>query len=198
MFVRNPIRRCFIDELLKTDMQIIEDKNSPKPTKYIITPTGAKCNKILLCGALIEKDIIGEISPIWRGKLVDPTGSISIYAGQYHPEVFQTITEIELPEFVMMVGKPSIYTTEDNIQKMSIWVNRITTTTSEIRRNWIIETAKLTAKRIKMMQQIINADMLSVVGMKEDPSVIAKLAYEHYNTDVSYYKEMIKNALKAI
>ncbi|HEX3013660.1 MAG TPA: hypothetical protein VHO92_05255 [Methanobacterium sp.] len=48
-----------------------------------------------------------------RGRISDPTGSFTIYAGQYHPEAAQFLSNCELPVFVAVVGKTSTYTTDD-------------------------------------------------------------------------------------
>ena len=109
-FSREVARRIFAEELKSSNYSFRdgEDQHQYAPS-YLLTPTGAKCNRVFLVGTLIEKDDIGGDTEYWRGRVVDPTGSILIYAGQYQPEAAQILAGLETPCFVAVVGKPNLY-----------------------------------------------------------------------------------------
>jgi len=113
-FFREVAKRVFAEELKSSNCSFRdgEEQNQYAPS-YLLTPTGAKCNRVFVVGTLTEKDDIGTDTEYWRGRVVDPTGSIFIYAGQYQPEAAQTLAGLEPPEFVAVVGKPNLYQTEE-------------------------------------------------------------------------------------
>ena len=111
-FYREVARRVFAQELKDSNLASKDESDQYAP-QYVLTPTGAKVNRIFLVGTLIEKEDIGTDSEYWRGRVSDPTGTFTIYAGQYHPEAAQFLSSCELPVFVAVVGKTSTYTTDD-------------------------------------------------------------------------------------
>ena len=109
-FSREVARRIFAEELKNSNYSFREgeDQHQYAP-QYLLTPTGAKCNRVFMIGTLTEKDDIGGDTEYWKGRVVDPTGSILIYAGQYQPEAAQILANIEAPAFVAVVGKPNLH-----------------------------------------------------------------------------------------
>ena len=81
-FYREVARRVFAQELRDSNLATKDESDQYAP-QYVLTPTVAKVNRIFLVGTLIEKEDIGTDSEYWRGRVTDPTGSFTIYAGQY-------------------------------------------------------------------------------------------------------------------
>ena len=105
-FSREVAKRIFAEELRNSNLSFRdgEDQHQYAPM-YLLTPTGAKCNRVFIVGTLTERDDIGGDTEYWRGRIVDPTGSILVYAGQYQPEAAQKLASIEPPAYVAVVGK---------------------------------------------------------------------------------------------
>ncbi len=113
---------------------------------------GAKCNRVFTVGTLTEKDDIGGDTEYWRGRLVDPTGSILIYAGQYQPEAAQILANMEAPAFVAVVGKPNLYQTEDGNIIISLRAESIQRVDEATRNQWIMDTARRTSERLAALK----------------------------------------------
>ncbi len=122
-FAREVARRVYSSELRDSDLTFRENEDQYAPL-YLITPTGARCNRVLLVGTLTERDNLGDEVEYWRGRVADPTGSIFVYAGQYQPEAAQVLAATEPPAFVAVVGKPSVYETEDGKRLISVGPRR--------------------------------------------------------------------------
>jgi uncharacterized protein len=182
-FYREVARRVFAQELRDSNLATKDESDQYAP-QYVLTPTGAKVNRIFLVGTLIEKEDIGTGSEYWRGRVTDPTGSFTIYAGQYHPEAAQFLSTCEVPIFVSVVGKTSTYTTDDGNVLTSIRPEYIEEVDEVTRDLWILETAKQTLERIKEIES------------GKEPN--SKLAKEHYSTDKDHYRSMVKKAIEAI
>ena len=58
-FYREVARRVFAQELRDSNLASKDESDQYAP-QYILTPTGAKVNRIFLVGTLIEKEDIGK------------------------------------------------------------------------------------------------------------------------------------------
>lgn len=184
-FFREVARRLFAQELKESNLTSRDESDQYAP-QYLLTPTGAKVNRIFLVGTLIEKEDIGSDSEYWRGRVSDPTGSFLVYAGQYQPEAAQFLAECELPAFVAVVGKSSTYTTDEGNVLTSIRPESIQAVDASTRDLWVLDTAKQTLDRIKELE-------------KEEPgNPNAKLAKEHYAADPKIYRSMVFKALESL
>ncbi len=81
--------------------------------------------------------------------MVDPTGSILVYAGQYQPEAAQKLASMETPAFVAVVGKPNLYQTEDGNMIISLRAEAIQRVDEATRDRWIMDTARRTQERLE-------------------------------------------------
>jgi RPA family protein len=93
-FAREVARRVYAQELRDSDLSFRENEDQYAPL-YLITPTGARCNRVLVVGTLTEKDNLGDDVEYWRGRVADPAGSIFVYAGQYQPDAAQALAGTE-------------------------------------------------------------------------------------------------------
>jgi RPA family protein len=182
-FFREVARRVFAQELKDSNLTSKDESDQYAP-QYVLTPTGAKVNRVFLVGTLIEKEDIGTDSEYWRGRISDPTGSFLVYAGQYQPEAAQFLADCELPAFVAVVGKTSTYTTDDGNVLTSIRPESIQQVDEITRDLWVLDTSKQTLERIRAIEA------------EEDQN--SKLAKEHYATDTGFYRSMVKKALESL
>jgi RPA family protein len=181
-FYREVARRVFAQELRDSNLASRDESDQYAP-QYVLTPTGAKVNRIFLVGTLIEKEDIGTDTEYWRGRVSDPTGSFLIYAGQYQPEAAQFLSSCELPAYVAVVGKTSTYTTDDGNVLTSIRPESIEEVDETTRDIWVMDTVKQTLDRITEVE----------AGKDQN----SKLAKEHYSTDTDYYRAMVMKVLES-
>lgn len=158
-FVREPAKRIFAEEFNSIEkMTTIQHEGMDKKTKIAISPSGEHINRIFFVGAITEIEDIGNDSPYLRGRVSDPTGTITIYAGQYQPEALASLSEIEtdLPAFVALTGKANAYVPTDSPDKviMSVRPEHIVVSDSETRDIWVAETLELTKDRIRQIMDI--------------------------------------------
>lgn len=181
-YFREVARRVFAQEFRESNLTFKDGDDQYAP-QYLLTPTGAKVNRMLIVGTLTEKEDIGTDSEYWRGRVSDPTGSFMVYAGQYQPEAAQVLVECETPAFVAIVGKPSTYTTGDGDVLTSVRPESIQIVDGNTRDMWVLDTAKQTMDRLNLL--------------KSDGPDAAK-AVEHYDPDAEHYRMMVKQALESL
>jgi len=59
-----------------------------------------KCNRLFIVGVVTEVENIGKDNTLWRGRVADPTGVFTVYAGQYQPESAIFLSELNIPAYV--------------------------------------------------------------------------------------------------
>ena len=175
---REVAKRVFAYELVRSTHQI-EDSG----LKYVLTPTGERANRIFSVAVLLDKEEIGADTNLWRLRLSDPTGSFYAYVGKYQPEALEIVADIDVPELIAIVGKIRVF---EGLSKrlVSVRPENIAVVDIPVRDYWVIETAKKTFERIKVMEKEGSED--------------AKLAKQIYNPDLNEYKEMIRKALETV
>jgi RPA family protein len=181
-YVREVAHRIFAAEFRESNLQVKEGNDQYSP-QFLLTPTGAKCNRVFIVGTLTENENVGTEAQFWRGRIVDPTGTFFVTAGQYQPEAAQVLARTTPPEFVAVVGKPTTYTTKEGNVLTSIRAESIQVVDSATRDKWVLETAKLTMARLEKLK-----------GDAPD----AVKAREHYATNAAQYKDMATAAVESL
>jgi len=178
---REVARRVFASEFNDAGYTFKESDDERAPV-YLLLPTGASANRVFFIGTLTERDDVGEDSEYWRGRIVDPTGTFFVYAGQYQPEAASTLRALEPPAYVAVVGKPRTYETDDGEVRVSVRPESITTVDAAVRDRWVAETARRTIDR--------------VAAFDDDGNEYARMADEQYALDPATYKRASLSALE--
>ena len=178
---REVARRVFAREFNDAGYTFKESDDERAPV-YSLLPTGERANRILAVGTLTETEDVGEDSEYWRGRVVDPTGTFFIYAGQYQPDATNVLREVETPNYVAVVGKPRTYETDEGDTNVAVRPESITVVDSETRDRWVTETAQRTIERIE--------------AAEEEGSEYARMASEQYDQPVENYREAVVAALE--
>ena len=181
-FQRETAVRVFAHELRESHHTVKEGDDQYTPT-YLITPTGARCNRVFAVGVLTEKDDIGQDTEYWRARVTDPTGAFIIYAGQYQQEAARSLVDAEVPSIVAVVGKPNVYETPDGTTMTSIRAESVSVVDDITRDLWVLEAVRHTFKRMEDLD-----------GDSED----AKIAREIYEFDRGAYREVLMKAAKSL
>ena len=180
---REVARRVFASEFNDAGYTFTESDDERAPV-YALLPTGESSNRVFFVGTLTEKEDVGEDSEYWRGRIVDPTGTFFVYAGQYQPEAASKLREMEPPAYVAVVGKPRTYETDDGTVRVSVRPESITEVDAETRDRWVAETARRTIER--------------VAAFDDDGNEYARMAREEYDLDPETYRAAALSALEAL
>jgi hypothetical protein len=150
----DPAWRIFAYEFNKSTLQLKEEDDRG-PT-YVISPSGAKINRLFVVGVLTEVENIRTNEGLWRARVADPTGSFAVYAGKYQSEGASFFANADVPQFVSVLGRARLYTRDDTLY-VSIWSNEIGTTTETARNNWVVTTAERTLDRLEALKIALSA-----------------------------------------
>ena len=178
---REVARRVFATEFNDAGYTFTESDDERAPV-YALLPTGESSNRVFFVGTLTEKEDVGEDSEYWRGRIVDPTGTFFVYAGQYQPEAASKLRDLEPPAYVAVVGKPRTYETDDGTVRVSVRPESITEVDAATRDRWVAETARRTVER--------------VAAFDDEGNEYARMAREEYDLDPETYKAAALSALE--
>lgn len=137
-----------------------------KMPSYVVTPLGAKVNRVLISGVLTEIDNIGtEEEPMWRGKIVDIGGNFYINVGRYQTDAVAEMTVLKEPCFVAAVGRVRTYTGDNGRMYVSVRPEHIVEVDEKTRNEWLLETAKSTWGRLNDMKKALSDPSMKVDGL---------------------------------
>ncbi len=157
MVAREVAWRVFAHEFIHSDYFFHDgDERSPN---YLVTPTGARVNRLYFVGVLTEIDNLGAGEDMWRVRVSDPTGAFSVYAGQYQPQASVFLSGLDVPCFVAITGKARTYEPEDGTIYTSVRPEELNTASDHIRNRWIVDTARLTHERIGFVRSAMDSGL---------------------------------------
>jgi RPA family protein len=152
-FMRQPALRLFAAELAESKQTIIEHIEGRNfDSRFQLTPTGVKVKRVLMMGVLVEIDNVDTSGGYLRGRIVDPTGAFTVYAGQYQPEALRALSSFTIPCFVAVVGKTNAYRPDEKTTIVSIRPETIVEIDAKTRDYWVKETVAKTLERVERSQ----------------------------------------------
>ena len=169
---------------------------------YIVTPLGAKVNRVFIIGVLTDIENISEDGELVRAHISDPTGVFTIYSGQYQKEVTDVLSKIEVPAFVAVIGKARTYSPEEGTLYVSIRPERMIEVSADVRDKWILETCKNTKDRIEAFLEAMKMDesdayKLKKLGYSQELSEgIVEALKKYGRVDLNRYITLIQESLQ--
>ena len=199
--IREVAWRLFASEY--NDANLETEGTGERPPSYIVTPLGAKVNRVFVVGVITDVENVGtDGQPMWRARVSDPTGTFHVYAGQYQPEAAATLSKLKPPVFGAIVGKSRIYSPQPGTTYTSIRPETIKAVDETVRDFWILEACRSLQKRLDAMAEAQKMDPLTKeglvkIGVKEAIADGIVQAMNHYGrVDLSRYTAMLAEGLR--
>jgi RPA family protein len=193
--------RVFAGEYNSATIQL--DPAREREPGYIITPLGAKINRVYMVGVLTDIEKLDRNGGVhYRARVSDRTGVFYIYAGQYDPKVIKVLSTLEPPAYVAVIGKSRMYSpTEDKIF-VSIRPENLIVVDKNARDYWLLDACKSLKTRLDAFMEAQGMDPPEkdkLIQLGFDPAVAEGLltAMEHYKQpDLMQYRNMLVDVLK--
>lgn len=180
---REVARRAFAHEF-NDAIYTFRESDADRAPVYALLPTGAKANRVFIVGTLTETEDVGTDDEYWQGRIVDPTGTVYTYAGQYQPEAAATLRDAEPPVFMAAIGKPRTYETDDGTMNVSLRPEHLSVVDERTRHRWVVETAERTLERIGAFDDATNE--------------YAQMARTQYGDTIEPYRTALIEALESL
>lgn len=193
--------RVFAGEYNSSTLELASKKE--REPGYLITPLGAKINRVYIVGVLTEVESLERNgSTHYRARVSDRTGVFFIYAGQYDPEVAKVLSNLEPPAYVAVVGKSRKYSPSEGVSYVSIRPESITVVDKNARDYWLLDASKNLKTRLEAVVEAQQmeppvVDKLMALGINVSFAEGITDALEHYpKIDISFYRNMLLDVLK--
>jgi RPA family protein len=195
--------RVFAAEYEDADFSYSESDEERAPN-YVITPTGARANRLFVIGVLTETERVND--DVLRARIVDTTGAYVAYAGQYQPDELAFLERADPPMFVALSGKARTFQPDDSgTVYTSVRPESINEVDAATRDRWVVTTAEQTLDRVATMAEALAreergedlATALVADGASEARASGVALAIEHYHTTPTYLQAVREMALDA-
>ena len=193
--------RLFAGEYNDANLEV--EGTGERAPSYVVTPLGAKVNRIFVVGVITDVENVGtDMQPMWRARVSDPTGTFHVYAGQYQPEAAAALSKLKPPVFGAIVGKSRVYSPDPGTVYTSIRPEVIKAVDERVRDFWILEACRSLRRRLDAMSEAQKMDPLTKeglarIGVKEALADGIVQAAGHYGkADLSRYTAMLAEALR--
>jgi RPA family protein len=196
--------RVFAAEYDDADFQYTENEADERAPNYVVTPTGARVNRLFLVGVLTEVERVNE--EMLRGRIVDPTGAFVVYAGQYQPDALTVLERLEPPAFVAVTGKARTFQPEDaDTVYTSVRPESINEVDADTRDRWTVGAARHTVDRVATFADALDREergeeltaALEADGVDHGLASGIPLAIDHYGTTPAYLESVREMAIGA-
>jgi hypothetical protein len=201
---REIARRLFAAEFDDASLSYSESDEERAPN-YVVTPTGARVNRLFAVGVLTEVEQVNEDS--LRGRVVDPTGAFVTYAGQYQPDEHAFLSRTEPPTFVALAGKARTFEPEDSDRVFtSVRPESLNEVDADTRDRWVVSAAHRTLNRIAVFAEALSSDLhgedlrdaLEAQGVDASLAAGIPRAIDHYGTGPAYLEAVRSLAVEAV
>lgn len=196
--------RVFADEFADATYRYAESDEDRAP-QYLVTPTGARINRVFVVGVLTETEEVSD--GVLRARIVDPTGAFVLYAGQYQPDALAFFERADPPSFVALTGKARTFEPEGSDRILtSLRPERVNEVNSETRDSWVVQTALHTLERTGVLDMALNLDArgdelrsrLAAAGAGPGLAAGIPHAIREYEPTTGYVAAMQEMALDAV
>ncbi len=180
------------------------ESDEERAPNYVVTPTGARVNRLFVVGVLTEVEPVNE--NMLRGRVADPTGAFVIYAGQYEPDEQAVLERTDPPAFVAVTGKANTFEPDDgDTVYTSIRPESINVVDAETRDRWTVQAAEQTLTRVHHAAAALSTGLAgeqlreTLADRDIDPALADGIvrALAHYGTTPSYLDGIRDLALDA-
>jgi len=201
---REVANRLFAVEFDDATVSYAESDEERAP-KYVVTPTGARVNRMFAVGVLTEVESVNE--DVLRARVVDPTGAFVSYAGQYQPDAAAFFDRADPPTFVALTGKARTFEPEDSERVYtSVRPESVSEVDAETRDRWTVSAAEATLRRVAAMADALSMDVrgealqaaLDERGYDESLAAGIPVAIDRYGTTIAYLDAVRQVALDAL
>jgi RPA family protein len=201
---REVAHRVFAAEFDDASLSYSESDEERAPN-YVVTPTGARVNRLFVAGVLTEVERVNDETS--RGRVVDPSGAFVTYAGQYQPDEAAFLSQTEPPAFVALTGKARTFEPDDGDRVFtSVRPERLSEVDAATRDRWVVSAAEATLDRLAVVERALEStlrgddlrDALAAAGVPAALAAGIPLAFDHYGTGSAYVESVRQLAVDAL
>jgi uncharacterized protein len=183
-----------------------EKGEGERSASYLVSPFGARMNRVLLSGSLTPAESIGreETQAFWRARLSDPTGAVAVTAGSFQPRAMAQLRAASAPRPAIVVGKTNLFRGRDGVAYVSVRAEGVRSVPESEERAALADIVRQTLDRLDLMDRVEKDPSLTEEVAKKEgiPSIwfrAAKAARARYpNVDRPAFRRELRYAVRRV
>jgi len=204
MSLREPAWRVTTREL---ESSLEEEKGEgERPATYLLSPFGARMNRVLLAGSLSPAESIGrdESQAFWRARLSDPTGAVAVTAGSFQPRAMAQLRAGTAPRPAIVVGKVHLFRGRDGVAYVSVRAESVRSVAEGEERAALADIVRQTLDRLDLLERLEKDPALSDDQLRREgvPTMWTRAAHEskrrYPNVDRPAFRRELANAVRRV
>jgi uncharacterized protein len=173
---------------------------------YVLSPFGARMNRVLLAGALSPAEPVGreEAQAFWRARLSDPTGAVAVTAGSFQPRAMAQLRAGRELRPAIVVGKVHLFRGRDGVAYVSVRAEGVRSVAENEERAALAEIVRQTLDRLDLMERLekepaVRDEELRADGIPAHWVPAARESLRRYpNVDRGAYRRELPAAVRRV
>ncbi len=127
-----------------------------KVASYVVSPYGARMNRVLVAGALSPAEPVGRDDPptFWRARLTDPTGTVPVTAGSFQPRAMAQLRAGPESRPAVVIGKAHLFHGRDGAAQLSVRAEAVRAVAETEERAALAEIGRQTLDRLDLLDRL--------------------------------------------
>ncbi len=175
--------RVFAGEFNRATLTV--QKAGSLGSSFVVTPGGAWCRLMFVCGALTE---VSDQGDMLHCRISDPTGTFDVVIRGFRTELFMMAKKIPVPSFLTVIGTAQMYQ-RNGVYALSVRPESIQVVDRTVRDLWILRTADLTIRRLEDLANSLDKRLV----IPEIEAVIV-----HYAITKGHLRDLVLMAESAV
>lgn len=183
-----------------------EKGGGERPVTYVLSPFGARMNRVLVAGEISPPEPVGREDPpmFWRSRLADPTGAVAVTAGGFQPRAMAQLRALDAPTPALVVGKVHLYHARDGIVHVSVRAESLRPVGENDERSAVAEVVRQTIDRLDLLERVerdsgATDDILRAEGVPFPWIRAARAALHRYPTvDRAAFRRELAAAVRRV
>jgi uncharacterized protein len=154
MTLREPAWRVTAREL---ESSLEEERGTgERAASYLISPFGARMNRVALAGSLSPAEPVGRDEPptFWRARLSDPTGAVAVTAGSFQPRAMAQLRAAGEVRPAIVVGKVHLFRGRDGVTYISVRAEALRSVAEAEERALLADVVRQTLDRLDLLERL--------------------------------------------
>jgi len=173
---------------------------------YLLSPFGARMNRVLLAGSLSPAESIGrdEASAFWRARLSDPTGAVAVTAGSFQPKAMAQLRAAREARPALVVGKVHLFRGRDGVAYVSVRAEGVRSISEADERALLADIVRQTIDRLDLVERLERSPATSEDDLRADgvPAGWVRAAHEalrrYPNVDRAAFRRELASAVRRV
>jgi uncharacterized protein len=133
-----------------------ERGSGDRAASYLLSPFGARMNRVALAGILSPAEPVGREDPptFWRSRLSDPTGAVGVTAGTFQPRAMAALRSGTEARPAIVIGKVHLFRGRDGVAYISVRAEALRSVAEADERALLADIVRHTLDRLDLVERL--------------------------------------------